>query len=671
MFEFSVLRKYLIPRKRHLSVSLIGLMSLVVISSVVWLILVFLSVTSGIEKNWLTKLTQLNSPIQIIPTQNYYNSYYYLIDGYAFNSSYQTKSIREKKAASMLDPYDPSIDQSLPSFFPKNPSRDLIKEAYTAIDTVRSRYPFIGAQDYEVAPSLLKMKLIRNTNSLSSQLFSQNFLTQAAYTASLLDDNPHLSSLLIAPTENDLNHLLATLSYELKNVLSDTTCSLYKKEQDSRQVSAFFTHAGIKTIKLKQSEKLSATLLPEGLVFSAYILDNDIHLAKGNSQNDILYQVQKIGDKIECKRDDDLFSLPTSSLVFFPEETTWNVSQANEFHLLAHTNDFDHPLTLTFLPYQIDIVSAKPELHFTALPSIPPLWAYSVGNMVKIPLFPGYYGVLLPKNLKDNDVVIGDVGYLSYGSFSLSKNTEQREAIAVAGFYDPGIMTVGARSILAPYELVHLMTHSSYADTIDPLLKNGIQVWFPHLNETKSIEKSLKTAFDEASLSSYFTIESFYDYPFAKDLMQQFQSDRYLFMLIGLIILTVACSNIIALLLMLVKDKKREIGIMQALGASRQSIALIFGGVGACLGLVSCFIGTLLAHMTLLHIDSIVRFLSFIQGRDAFNPLFYGTHLPNQMSMDAIIFLFIATPILSLIASLVPAMVAMKLSPTAILRSEG
>ncbi|MBT3579060.1 MAG: hypothetical protein HN501_03615, partial [Waddliaceae bacterium] len=47
MFEFSVAYKYLIPRRRQLSVSIITIISTLVISVVVWLILVFFSVTTG------------------------------------------------------------------------------------------------------------------------------------------------------------------------------------------------------------------------------------------------------------------------------------------------------------------------------------------------------------------------------------------------------------------------------------------------------------------------------------------------------------------------------------------------------------------------------------------------------------------------------------------------
>jgi len=45
-------------------------MSVVVISCVVWLMLLFLSITGGIEKRWLHKLTSLNGQVRITTTQN-------------------------------------------------------------------------------------------------------------------------------------------------------------------------------------------------------------------------------------------------------------------------------------------------------------------------------------------------------------------------------------------------------------------------------------------------------------------------------------------------------------------------------------------------------------------------------------------------------------------------
>ena len=115
MFELSVALKYLTPRWRQLSVSIISLISILVISLVVWLIVVFFSVTNGLEKGWIQKLTALTAPVRVTPTQAYYDSYYYQVDGISANSDYTLKSLSEKLQASETDPYDPNMDEEAPS----------------------------------------------------------------------------------------------------------------------------------------------------------------------------------------------------------------------------------------------------------------------------------------------------------------------------------------------------------------------------------------------------------------------------------------------------------------------------------------------------------------------------------------------------------------------------
>ena len=87
MFELRIALKYLLPKRKSLSTALVSLMSVAVISLVVWLVLVFLSVTAGIEKTWLSKLTSLYAPLRISPTENYYRSYFYQIDGLAASAA--------------------------------------------------------------------------------------------------------------------------------------------------------------------------------------------------------------------------------------------------------------------------------------------------------------------------------------------------------------------------------------------------------------------------------------------------------------------------------------------------------------------------------------------------------------------------------------------------------
>lgn len=279
-------------------------------------------------------------------------------------------------------------------------------------------------------------------------------------------------------------------------------------------------------------------------------------------------------------------------------------------------------------------------------------------------------GILLAKNYRDNGIMIGDRGYLSYNSATPGGVQEQRLSVFVSGFYDPGIMSIGNRCILVPSFITQTINASSSTFNLDKTQSNGILIWLNNVSDAEKIKKELELKFTQAGISHYWKVSTFKEYDFAKDLLQQFQSDKYLFSLIAAIILIVACCNIISLLTLLVNDKKKEIGILQAMGASTQSIALIFGFCGISMGVLSGVIGACAAVFTLKHIDGIVHLLSFLQGHDAFNAVFFGDSLPNKLSPSALKFIFFLTPLLSLLAGLVPALKACRLRPSEILRSE-
>ena len=559
MFELSIAGKYLIPKKRQLSVSLIALMSVTVISLVVWLLLVFLSVTEGMEKGWLERLTALNSPLRITPTEKYYSSFYYQIDSLAADSSYTSKTIREKLAAKKSNPHSRESDEQIPLNWPKadlnsdGSLKDPVKGAFAALTALQKKQNDLFYQEYEISGALLRLQMLRPDNSSRSRA-TENFLTQVSYLSSYTENSPYLRPLLMPPTAQDLQQLLFLSSYQTPNSCADTSSPLIPLPITTAKANV---------------EKLRA------------------QLGIQNAQT----SPQKILDASKVKA--------VLGSLFQKEE-----------------------------------------------------------------------GVLLAKGYQENGVRIGDRGYLSYTAATMGSVQEQRIPVYVSGFYDPGIMAVGNKAILVPPHIAHTINASSNAYTLDRTLSNGIQVWFKDLNKTEEIKKELTQAFANQGIDSYWKLTSFKEYDFAKDLFQQFASDKNLFTLVGIIILIVACCNIISLLVILVNDKKKEIGILQAMGASRSSIALIFGLCGTIMGVLGAAIGIGAALITLHNIDGVVNLLSWIQGHDAFQTAFYGSSLPNQLSQGALLFILIATPLISLCAGLVPALKACRQSPSSTLRAE-
>jgi lipoprotein-releasing system permease protein len=199
---------------------------------------------------------------------------------------------------------------------------------------------------------------------------------------------------------------------------------------------------------------------------------------------------------------------------------------------------------------------------------------------------------------------------------------------------------------------------------------NGIQIAFHDLTRASDLKQRLGAELERRGIAPYWQLETFQDYPYARDLLQQLHSERNLFTLLAAIIIAVACSNIVSMLIILVNDKKQEIGILRAMGATALSVAIIFGFCGAIMGLLGSLIGIGLALVTLRHLQTIIDLLSTLQGHELFNPLFYGEQLPTGVSSEALLFVILATGALSLLAGIVPAIKAALMRPAELLRSE-
>ena len=73
---------------------------------------------------------------------------------------------------------------------------------------------------------------------------------------------------------------------------------------------------------------------------------------------------------------------------------------------------------------------------------------------------------------------------------------------------------------------------------------------------------------------------------------------------------------------------------------------------------------------TMKNVNSLVYFLSLLQGQSLFQEAFYGSSLPTHLSGGALKFILIATPLISTIAGVIPALKASKVAPAVTLKSE-
>jgi lipoprotein-releasing system permease protein len=147
--------------------------------------------------------------------------------------------------------------------------------------------------------------------------------------------------------------------------------------------------------------------------------------------------------------------------------------------------------------------------------------------------------------------------------------------------------------------------------------------------------------------------------------------ERNVMFIILTLIIIIAAFNIISGLVMLVKDKTRDIAILRTMGASKGVIMAIFFSAGSLIGIVGTVGGLGLGLLFCTYIEPIRQFLQYITGATLFNPeLYFLSQLPVRIEFAEVFTVVGMSLCISFLATLYPAWRAAKLNPVEALRYE-
>ena len=154
-------------------------------------------------------------------------------------------------------------------------------------------------------------------------------------------------------------------------------------------------------------------------------------------------------------------------------------------------------------------------------------------------------------------------------------------------------------------------------------------------------------------------------------LINALKVEKNVMFLILTLIVIVASMNIISGLIILVKEKNKEIGILKTIGLSNLSLIKIFMSIGLFIGLIGTFFGALFGVIFSINISKIQNFLESMLNINLFSKeIYYLSSLPSKLQHFEVLYVVLISLFISVIATIFPAYRASIIDPIKSLKND-
>ncbi len=219
----------------------------------------------------------------------------------------------------------------------------------------------------------------------------------------------------------------------------------------------------------------------------------------------------------------------------------------------------------------------------------------------------------------------------------------------VAGIFEVGMFEYDSNLVLT-----HLSAAQDFFDMKDEV--TGIQLKLDDIYTAASVREKLQDKFS-------FPLYARDWMQMNKNLFSALKLEKFAMFVILILIILVASFNIVSNLIMNVIEKKREIAILKAMGATDRGIMAIFMLQGFVIGLVGTIIGVVGGYLLsyILNTYQIIKLPADV---------YYLSHLPVRMNFSDFATVSLSALIISFLATIYPAWQAARLNPVEPLRYE-
>ncbi|UGS40915.1 lipoprotein-releasing ABC transporter permease subunit LolE [Pseudocitrobacter corydidari] len=169
--------------------------------------------------------------------------------------------------------------------------------------------------------------------------------------------------------------------------------------------------------------------------------------------------------------------------------------------------------------------------------------------------------------------------------------------------------------------------------------------------------------------NSYVTIQSWigtYGYMYRD--IQMIRAIMYLAMVL---VIGVACFNIVSTLVMAVKDKSSDIAVLRTLGAKDGLIRAIFVWYGLLAGLLGSLLGVVIGVLCALNLTPIIKWIEGVTRHKFLSgDIYFIDFLPSELHWLDVFYVLVTALLLSLLASWYPARRASRIDPARVLSGQ-
>ena len=154
-------------------------------------------------------------------------------------------------------------------------------------------------------------------------------------------------------------------------------------------------------------------------------------------------------------------------------------------------------------------------------------------------------------------------------------------------------------------------------------------------------------------------------------LMNALKVEKNVMFLILTLIIIVASMNIISGLIIFVKEKNKDIGILKTLGFTNLGVLKIFFIIGLTIGLIGAISGTLLGIIITENLQIIQNLLENLLDTDLFSEeIYFLSTLPSDIKYQEVLFVFFISIIITILSTIFPAIRASNVDPIDTLKNE-